>query len=195
MPPRRRRETHTGSRELRPEFVALGLLAEGNAHGYVLFRRFRASLAPLWRISESQFYATLKRLEARGLVVSAEPTPGEGAAKRPLTLTPAGEALLDRWLAEPTGGGPRLVHLEFLARLHFAGRLRPDELPRLVEAQAASLAADLSRLGTLREAAGRGSGAPPAIHDLALAFRERQLRAAVDWIEEVVRPSLAAGLR
>lgn len=168
--------------ELRPEYVALGLLAEGPAHGYELRRRFAASLEGLWRISESQFYATLKRLEARGLIALAEPEPGEGAARRLVSMTEEGRRALRDWIEEPTASSPKLLHLEFLTRLEFARRLEPGLAPRLVRGQAEALRAELARLEGLRA----GGAARSGLGDLSLAFRERELRAALDWIEEEV---------
>jgi DNA-binding PadR family transcriptional regulator len=172
------------STELRPEFVALGLLAEGPAHGYELFRRFKASLDGLWHISESQFYATLKRVEKHGLVVRSAPQKGEGASRRLLSLTPTGHKLFAEWITEPTVASPRLVHLEFLTRLYFARRLFPRKVPALVAEQIRFLSTDLARLEQIRE-----NG---VVHDevdtLSADFRVSQLRAALAWLEESVAP-------
>ena len=65
---------------LRPESVPLGFIVERPSYGYEVYRRFSDSLSGLWGISESQMYATLKRLEERGLVVHlAGATEGAGA--------------------------------------------------------------------------------------------------------------------
>lgn len=179
--------------------MALGLLAEGPAHGYELFRRFKASLGGLWRISESQFYATLKRLEARGLARPAEVPAGgtpTGAAPGPrtLSLTPEGRALFESWLAEPTAPSSRLLHLEFLARLHFLARLGPAAAASAAEAQARALAGDIARLEAAlpRSPAADRAAAAPDIGALSAAFRLSQLRAALAWIEESVLPAAAA---
>ncbi|MCE1196247.1 PadR family transcriptional regulator [bacterium] len=189
--------------DLRPEFVALGLLAEGPAHGYELFRRFKVSLGGLWRISESQFYATLKRIEARGLAHSAGAAQAGGAnGPRVLSLTPEGRALFEAWLAEPTAPSSRLIHLEFLARLHFLARLGPEAAASAAEAQARALAGDIARLEAATpisstaepcaSAQPAASGADPATGALSAAFRLSQLRAALAWIEESVLPAVAA---
>ncbi len=193
--------------DLRPEFVALGLLAEGPAHGYELFRRFKASLGGLWRISESQFYATLKRLEARGLArpADAAPTAAAPAAEAPsggapgprvLSLTPEGRALFDAWLAEPTAPSSRLLHLEFLARLHFLARLSPErvagEAAAAAEAQARALAGDIARLEAAQPAMSSADPAGLDVGALSAAFRLSQLRAALAWIGESVLPAIAA---
>lgn len=195
--------------------MALGLLAEGPAHGYELFRRFKTSLGGLWRISESQFYATLKRIEARGLAgpagearapaapkvsaasaaaaAPADEAPRTGVlAPRVLSLTAEGWALFEAWLAEPTAPSSRLLHLEFLARLHFLARLRPEAVAAAAEAQARALAGDIARLETALPAMSPAGRAALDIGALSAAFRLSQLRAALAWIEESVLPAAAA---
>lgn len=195
--------------------MALGLLAEGPAHGYELFRRFKASLGGLWRISESQFYATLKRIEARGLAgpagpagearasavpaaaaasaVPADEVPRGGVpAPRVLSLSAEGRALFEAWLAEPTAPSSRLLHLEFLARLHFLARLRPEAVASAAEAQARALAGDIARLEAALPAMSAADRAALDIGAQSAAFRLGQLRAALAWIEESVLPAAAA---
>ena len=201
--PRRR---HTA---LRPEYLALGYLAEGPspAHGYELYRRFQASLDSVWHISESQFYTILSRLEDRGLVRSAEPEKGSGAQKHPLSLTPEGEKAFFAWLDEPTASSPRLLHLEFLARLYFTSHIQPSRVPELIRAQSDVLMADLSRLEASQLSGSTSSGpahvpqadlpsAPPqapygsldsaSIERCSADFRCRQLRAALAWLEKTI---------
>lgn len=183
--------------------MALGFLAEGPAHGYELFRRFKTSLGGLWRISESQFYATLKRIEARGLAGSASEARAAGAPAdeisrggvpppRVLSLSAEGRALFEAWLAEPTASSSRLLHLEFLARLHFLTRLRPEAVIAAAEAQARALAGDIARLETVLPAMSHADRAALDIGAQSAAFRLSQLRAALAWIEGSVLPACAA---
>lgn len=202
---------------LRPEYVALGLLAEGPAHGYELYRRFTVSLDGVWHISESQFYTLLSRLEARGLVSLSAPEKGGGAQKFPLCLSAEGTKAFYRWLGEPTASSPRMLHLEFLARLYFASRLTPESLKELIQAQYDAIESDIAHLERLRaqrpphEAedtpdatrfAGAGSisadtpGAvtspttgSPSMEFCSADFRCRQLRAALAWIRETASPA------
>jgi DNA-binding PadR family transcriptional regulator len=171
---------------LRPEFLVLGLLAEDSAHGYKLYRRFVASLDGLWHISESQFYATLKRIEARGWIEACSPAKGKGGSKRLLSLSGEGRRVLLEWIDTPTIGSPKLVHMEFLTRLFFARRLAPRKVKRIVADQAASLEKDIDRIASL----GGVRGAKNDINDLSIAFRERQLRAAIEWVEKNVAPAI-----
>jgi len=61
--------------DVRPEYVFLGFLAESPAHGYQLYQQFKKDLSGLWHISESQMYASLKRLEKRGWIAPEEKSP------------------------------------------------------------------------------------------------------------------------
>jgi len=175
--------------DLHPEFVALGFLAEGPAHGYELYRRFTASLGSLWHISESQFYATLKRSEAHGFIVASTLEKGEGGAKRLLSLSPEGRRLLLVWINEPTRGSARLVHMEFLARLFLARIIAPLKLRSIIIKQTAALDKEIRRLRLVSE----GSHAGGTIDGLSADFRESQLRAAVAWIESKIIPTVESG--
>ncbi|MCE5256104.1 MAG: PadR family transcriptional regulator [Spirochaetaceae bacterium] len=176
--------------DLRPEYVAMGLLAEGEAHGYELYRRFRLSLNDIWHMSESQFYATLRRMESHGLIVASAPEKGEGAAKRLLSLTPDGRQVLFKWIEEPTAGSPRLLHLEFLTRIYFARRLMPQDLNHIIDDQSALLATDIERLEKQQKDNAPESGDPMRdLGNLSSDFRIRQLRTALLWIEESIKPT------
>lgn len=175
--------------DLRPEFVPLGFLVEEPTHGYEVYRRFGESLAGLWRISESQMYATLKRLEERGFVeaVPGESRRGRGSPKRLLRPSDDGRAAFAAWLEEPTVCSPRILRLEFLTRLFFARRVSPDSVAGLAESQRASVAGALERLSANRSSRGDGFD----VSDLALAFSESQLRSALEWIDSSVAPATA----
>jgi len=177
--------------DLRPEFVPLGFLVEEPTHGYELYRRFSETLAGLWRLSESQMYATLKRLEYHGLIESSAPEKGSAASRRVLSPTPGGRKLFDAWLAEPTVCSPRVLRLEFLTRLFFARRMAPDSIDGLFSDQRAVVAGALGRLGQSRNHAASGFD----VFDLALAFSESQLRSALTWLDTDVGPMLERSRR
>lgn len=172
--------------DLRLEFVPLGFLVEEPIHGYELYRRFGETLAGLWRISESQMYATLKRLEDHGFVQGSSPEKVAAASRRVLSPSAAGKSLFDAWLLEPSVCNPKVVRLEFLTRLFFARRLAPGSVAGLFESQRAIFINTLER-----HAANRGSpGTGFDVFDLALAFSESQLRSALDWLDTSVGPTL-----
>ncbi len=177
--------------DVRPEYVPLGLLSEGPAHGYGIYRRFKKTLGGLWRISESQMYAILKRIVTHGLAEESAPEIGEGAARRLITLSPSGRALFDAWISEPTVCSPRLLRLEFLTRLFFARRLAPDLPRKIVSSQMDAVRAQLRRLEELRGCTGGREGcAGGEIDGLAAALRITQLSGAEKWLLEDVLPTI-----
>lgn len=177
--------------DLHPEFVPLGFLVEEPTHGYELYRRFSETLAGLWRLSESQMYATLKRLELHGFVESSAPEKGAAASRRVLSPTSDGRSLFGAWLTEPTVCSPRVLRLEFLSRLFFARRMDPDSIDSLFAAQRSLVSDALERLGRSRSHADVGFD----VFDLALAFSESQLRSALAWLDMDVKPMLAGSRR
>jgi len=181
--------------DVRPEFVFLGFLAEGPVHGYELYRRFRETFDSLWHISESQMYATLKRLEERGWTElgtratnggPADKTGGTAAVRKTISITETGRTAFSRWLAEPSAASPRALRLEFLTRLHFASR--SGDVAPLIAAQRTVLETELQNLcpGNGKIPAG-GDGAE-RIKALAADFRIRQVRAALEWMDALIFP-------
>lgn len=183
--------------DVRPEFVFLGLLAEGPVHGYELYRRFRETFGSLWHISESQMYATLKRLEERGWTeqgTQAEnagaPAGAEGAerasgtARRTISITGTGRAAFEDWLSAPSAASPRALRMEFLTRLHFASRAG-DAAP-LIAAQRAVLEAELRSVCPMDGKTPAGGDGAERIKVLAADFRIRQVRAALDWMDALI---------
>jgi DNA-binding PadR family transcriptional regulator len=165
--------------DVRPEYVFLGFLAESPAHGYQLYQQFKKDLSGLWHISESQMYASLKRLEKRGWIAPDEKTPAGADAdanteaeagdtykkvdklpparqsRQCYSLTATGLAAYESWLSSPSPASPRLLKLEFLSRLYFALRRDVELAYAIVEAQRSALEQELDRLtGTLLPAGG-----------------------------------------
>jgi len=151
--------------DVRPEYVFLGFLAESPAHGYQLYQQFKKDLSGLWHISESQMYASLKRLEKRGWIAPEEKSPagadtdangGAGAkvdempparqSRQCYSLTAAGLAAYEAWLSSPSPASPRLLKLEFLSRLYFALRRDVEFAYAIIEAQRSALEQELDRL-------------------------------------------------
>jgi len=84
-------------------FTLLGFLSYGPMTGYDLKKHIDNSTQFFWHASLSQIYPTLKRMDEDGLVEAAV-IPQEGRPdKKVYTITPAGQAALMDWLAEPLG--------------------------------------------------------------------------------------------
>ena len=86
--------------------MLLGLLADGERHGYELKREHDARFPAARPLAFGQVYATLERLRKRGLVDTGSGVKAAGPERTPYALTDAGRAELDRWLAEVEAPSP-----------------------------------------------------------------------------------------
>ena len=113
-------------KRLTPDEVLLGLLKAQPAHGYELLEWFRSPqhLGRIWKMSTSQLYAVLKRLEESGLI-TGRVLPGSDAPSRTeYALTEQGNVRLMQWLSDPHP--PISIHrirVLFLSRLYIASLL------------------------------------------------------------------------
>ena len=83
------------------QHALLGFLTYQPMTGYEIKQFMDVSTANFWHAKQSQIYATLKKLEARGLIAShVEPQEGR-PDRRVYEITPAGRAELEKWLAQP----------------------------------------------------------------------------------------------
>jgi DNA-binding PadR family transcriptional regulator len=98
-------------------YAILGLLAVQPWSTYELAKQMRRNLHYLWPRAESNVYAEPKRLAAAGLAKArSEPT---GLRRRTVySITPKGQRLLSRWLAEPAA--PARLESESLVKVAFA---------------------------------------------------------------------------
>ncbi len=85
--------------------MLLGLLADGERHGYDLKRQYAVRFPAARPLAAAQIYATLERLLRDGFVVPATRQRVNGPDRTSYALTPPGRAELDRWLddVEPPG--------------------------------------------------------------------------------------------
>ncbi|MDL1900984.1 PadR family transcriptional regulator [Anaerolineae bacterium CFX9] len=171
---------------LTPDETILGLLAVRDRHGYELLECFRSpqQLGRVWKLSTSQIYAVLKRLEREGWIAGTEIASENAPPRTEYTLTPSGKTRLEEWLFMPQPSASiRRIRVEFLSRLYIAHQLSipPDTIARH---QHAACLAQLERLAEERQ------HVETAIDQLALELAIRQLEAVLGWIEQsVLMPS------
>ena len=169
--------------------AVLGFLSIAPMSGYDLRKHMEESVAHFWPADQAQIYRTLGHLAADGLV-DVRTIPQEGKPdRREHSITDAGLAELDSWLAAPVEYVPsREV---FLVRLFFVGRLGTDRVRAVLEeraAEARELAAVLEQ--TRERRSGRRS---PASADLEMRLRLATLanglvhaRAELDWAQDLL---------
>ena len=104
----------------------LGFLAIEPTSGYTLKQRFDGSVRSFWSATQSQIYRELHELQGEGLV-EVEAVLGDGKPDRKVySLTKAGRAALDQWLAEPLE--PLHLRHPLLLKMVFAAQMPPKAL-------------------------------------------------------------------
>ena len=163
-----------------PELALLGFLVAGPSHGYDLHQKFQAELGDVWRLSQSQAYAILKRLEARGDISSRQVEQDKLPARQILRITEPGKHRFEEWL-KGTGRNARSTRLELLTRLYFSRHHYPDQTAHIYAAQYAEVRISIERLETLL------AQIPPdqPYNRLSLDLRLRQLQLIQDWMQEI----------
>lgn len=165
---------------LAPEYPVLGMLLEQPSHGYALHAKLRADLGELWNISLSQTYNILKRLEQNSLIVgSPQPQPAK-PDRYEFQLTASGRDHFNRWLLEASNPSSQALRVEFLTRLYFARRHRPELLQSLVEKQAADIGHALDHLRRRLQRLEASS----QINQWALEIRIAQTQGILDWLSQ-----------
>jgi DNA-binding PadR family transcriptional regulator len=116
------------------EYILLGLLTLKPATGYDLKKTMDMSVRYISSVALSQIYPTLKQMAEDGLVTfEVVDRPGKTDLKI-YTITPAGEQVFRRWLAEPHQ--PDLYHTEFFTlRFYFSSMVDRETLLRNVSAE------------------------------------------------------------
>ena len=83
-------------------YALLALLADGEAHGYELLKRFNERIGPFWHPNIGQVYQLLHELERRGLAARRDVEVGT-RVRHVFRMTARGERALGTWLARRTG--------------------------------------------------------------------------------------------
>jgi PadR family transcriptional regulator AphA len=182
-------------KELAPEWALLGLLIQKPMHGYELHRYFTdpSALGQVWYLGLSQMYKLLKELEAQGHVeVTVEPQENY-PARKVYHITPSGREAFLKWMEKPIRN-PRLIRVEFLAKLFLAQLLGSEMIEWVIDTQLETCQAQLTRLQekarpelVLSQAEGRSRRAYPAdweltFEHLVFRFRRGQIQAVIDWL-------------
>ncbi|MBK8033980.1 MAG: PadR family transcriptional regulator [Chloroflexi bacterium] len=164
---------------LTPDETILGLLAAQGQHGYQLLETFQdpARLGKVWKLSTSQLYAVLKRLERQAWISGVEQWSESAPPRIEYSLTEAGWRVLDEWLSTVAPSASiRCVRVEFLSRLYIAQLLKLPTAP-IIARQRAVCQAEYARL---QSAQGNN---PQSMGYLAAEMVITQLGAVLTWID------------
>jgi DNA-binding PadR family transcriptional regulator len=181
-------------KELAPEWALLGLLTQKPMHGYELYRHFTdpSALGQVWYLGLSQMYKLLKELEGEGHLEATVEEQENYPDRKVYHITPSGRAAFLQWMEKPISS-PRLIRVEFLAKLFLAQLLGSEMVERVIGTQLETCQAQLTRL---QERMGSGDDRGDAAKDfkhLVYRFRQGQIQAIIDWLRTCRRVFLGGG--
>ncbi len=165
---------------LTPDNVLLGLIAIAPKHGYQLLACFEntAQLGRVWKLSTSQIYNVLKRLENQSLITGNPLVSDNSPARIEYHLTPAGKNQLMVWLTD-TCPSPsvRKIRVEFISRLYIAHELNYPTND-IITYQRQVCLQEHDRLQT------ELAKVPIGMDTLVLEFTIAQLQAILGWLNQ-----------
>ncbi len=169
---------HRHSGTLSPEFALLGFLVSEPRHGYELHQKFLSELGNVWHLSQSQAYAILKRLEARGDISGQVVERDKLPARQMLRITTAGRQRFMDWLENGVGSNARSIRLEFLTRLYFSNLYTPEKTTRIFTVQCEEIERVIQRLKELL------AHVPPEqiYNRVSLELRLHQMELVQEWM-------------
>lgn len=158
--------------------LLLGLLADGERHGYDLKRQHDARFPMAKPVAPAQVYATLERLMRDGLVVPGATERAGGPDRTAYAVTAAGRAELKRWLAEIEEPSPFVANplsVKVTVALLVAGGAAADDYLRRQRA---------AHLGRMREYTRLKVDPDVSLADvLAADYAINHLDADLRWID------------
>jgi len=196
-------------KELAPQWALLGLLTQKPMHGYELYRYFTdpSALGQVWYLGLSQMYKLLKELEGQGHLEATVEEQENYPDRKVYHITPSGRAAFLSWMEKPISS-PRLIRVEFLAKLFLAQLLGSEMVERVIGIQLETCQAQLTRLQERMESGewrpvlscvegmengdGRGDAARGFKH-LVFRFRQGQIQAVIEWLGTCRRVFLGGG--
>jgi len=169
---------HIGT--LSPEMALLGLLYGEAGHGYDLHRKVNVDLGQVWHLSQSQAYATLKRLEAQGDISSEEILQEKLPPRQLLRMTEQGRQRFLAWLDIPSGGSTRAIRMEFVTRLYFLNLYFPEKLAQAFDQQRTEAETHIARLKKICDEL----PIEQIYNRMSLKMRVAQLKIVLEWLDE-----------
>ena len=172
------------------EWSLLGILRQQPLHGYALHQKLseESELGLVWHLKQSQLYALLDKLAARGYISYTLERPGARPPRKVYALTPGGSEALRAWLAEPVEHG-REFRLEFLAKIYFAHQ----ESAKCVQTLLSRQRENCLQWQKMESQAGAGLQESNPYVWLIHQFRLGQIQAMLDWIASCQGTLLSSG--
>ena len=163
--------------KLSPEYALLGILMTGPKHGYEMHSYFSSHMDQFWRLSMSQIYALLKRMEKNGVVISKGEWQNNRPAKKIFSITQTGKEGFLNWIYSPVNH-VRNLRIEFMAKLFFIKELKLKRATDIIDQQIAILQEKLHLLQPPKEKI--MDEFQKALH----SFKIAQTTSAINWLKE-----------
>lgn len=177
------KELRSHNANLSPEMALLGMLYERPWHGYELYQKVINDLGQIWRFSQSQGYAILKRLEKQGDIFAEEILQEKLPPRHLLHITPTGQRHFLDWLNTPCGSSARAIRTELITRLYFIQRYSPEYLSATFAQERLEVQAHIQRLQKQL-----GDPHPAQVfNQISLKLRVTQLLSVLTWLDETER--------
>ena len=164
-----------------PDETLLGLLLSAPQHGYQLLETFQdtSALGRVWKLSTSQLYVVLKRLNDQGFITGEEAFSIDAPPRTIYHITTSGQAYLQKWLEEPEPSpSVRRVRVEYLSRLYVA-RLLGRSISDILHNQKTTCEQKHQQLVAQRQPDDDSTGR------LALELEIAQMEAILGWITQM----------
>jgi len=163
--------------KLSPEYALLGVLMKGPKHGYDVHSYFSTHMEQFWRLSMSQTYALLKRMEKNGLVISKEKWQEKRPAKKIFSITHTGEKTFLKWAYSPVNH-VRDLRIEFMAKLFFLKELNLISAPSIIDKQIEILQEKENVIQNSKEKV------MDEFQKALFTFKIKQIISAIEWLKE-----------
>lgn len=153
----------------------------GPRHGYEIMQFLGSALEATWRLSTSQLYVLLKRMEEEGCLESYSESQGTRPPKRVFRLTGKGKKAFLEWLSAPCEH-VRDFRMEFLCKMYFFDSLSLPGAKDLVERQIRVLEILSKRIR------GRAHKDQDGFMKLVYGFKARNVECLLSWLIQEARP-------
>lgn len=163
------------------EYVVLGALMSGARHGYEILQLLGSALEATWRLSTSQLYVLLKRLEQEGCLESLSESQGTRPPKRVFNLTSQGREAFLEWLSTPVEH-VRDFRMEFVCKMFFFDSLSLPGAEDLVNTQIRVLQKLLDKIQR------RPDKDESGFMKLVYGFKARNVESLLSWLRQEARP-------
>jgi len=176
-------------------FGILGLLLDGEVHGYDLRAELERRFGPAWNVDPGQLYRVLRDLEAAGFAARRGAPSQKGPARWLYRLTRPGRTALRRWV-EDASASRRGGRDELPLKVAFAMRLRPAAVPALLEERRRELRTRLEQERTRRLAAAHDDDRSAGLgSDLRASALEGELAMLDGWAARIEERATALWIR